>query len=257
LLLLLFQSLLPSGAEARTAGVPDLHAAYDSLLGLYVDETGVRYEEWARSDHRFDLKDYILRLEAVEPDTLSRDEALAFWLNLYNAVTLEVVLDHYPIQSIRAFGVGDAAIWEKELVTVAGRPLTLNEIEHGIVRAEFQDPRIHFALNCAARSCPPLAPTAFTGAKLEEQLEAVTHAVVNDPAFVDISGCRTGRGAIRLNMIFEWYAADFEKDGKSVRDFLARYGPQHHRQALLDESCDLVYDDYDWALNDAPRTNRP
>jgi hypothetical protein len=124
------------------------------------------------------------------------------------------------------------------------------------VRAQFQDPRIHFALNCAARSCPPLAPTAFDPATLEEQLEAATETVVNDPTFVDFSGCRAGRGTIRLNMIFDWYAADFEKEEGTVRDFLARYGPDRHRQALRDASCGLEFSDYDWALNEAAQTQQ-
>lgn len=244
-------SLAGAGADPVGAEPPaGLHAPYDSLLCRYVDERGVRYRAWQASEaDRRGLQSYVHGLESVDPASLDHDQALAFWVNLYNAVTLDLILDHYPVESIRDIGGEQEDPWERTLVRVAGRDLTLNEIEHGILRPRYEDPRIHFALSCAAKGCPPLASHAFVGARLQAQLEAVTAAALDDSAFVDVSACRGGEGTIRISRIFEWYARDWDGVG-GVRAFLARYRPGD-RERLLDARCELDYHEYDWALNDA------
>jgi hypothetical protein len=228
----------------------DLHRVYDALLRRYVTREGVLYSAWASSpEDREALEAYVRRLQVVDTAPLARSDALAFWINLYNAVTLNLILDHYPIASIRDLP-GTQSAWERKLVVVDGQHLSLNEIESGILRPVFTDPRIHFALNCAARSCPPLAAFAFEGTEIDAQLDAVTAAALNEPTFVDVSGCRDGSGTIHVTKIFEWYASDWQTPDLSVRSFIAGYRPAD-RHRLLDQRCELVYDDYDWALNDA------
>jgi len=207
----------------------------------------VDYNSWsAHKQSLAHLKQYVASLEGFDPATLTREDEMAYWINLYNATTLRLILDAYPVDSIKDIGGLLRSPWKKDLVTVDGRSLSLNEIENDILRPRFQDPRIHFALNCAAVSCPPLAPFAFTGDKLDQQLEQVTQAAVVHPAFVslDSSGDRV---RVQLSKIFDWYAGDWEEGG-GVRGFLARYRPSD-RALLLDADSRLEYNDYDWKLN--------
>ncbi|NNM33274.1 MAG: DUF547 domain-containing protein [Gemmatimonadetes bacterium] len=222
----------------------DLHADYDALLSTYVKDGLVDYDGWyAHKKSRRQLMDYVARLESTDPGALSRDEALAFWINLYNATTLRLILDNYPVESIKDLGGFLSSPWKKELVTVDGEELTLNEIENDIIRPRFQDPRIHFALNCAAVSCPPLAPFAFTGAEISEQLDQVSQQALQDERFVRIE--RDGDEVrIHLTRLFDWYEDDWE----NVREFLATYRPAD-RAVLLDEDAELKYNDYSWKLN--------
>jgi len=222
------------------AWATDLHAPWHQLLGQYVREDRVDYNGWsAHKQSLARLKDYVASLESVDPSTLSRDEAMAYWINLYNATTVRLILDHYPVESIKDIGGFLRSPWKKDLVTVAGEDLTLDGIENDILRPRYDDPRLHFALNCAAVSCPPLAGFAFTGARLEEQLERVTREAVTDPFFVELRD-----GKLYVTKLFDWYRDDWE----DVRAFLARYRPED-RAVILDADVDLEYNDYDWKLN--------
>jgi hypothetical protein len=235
---------LPALARAQEA---DLHAAWDALLARYVVEAGVRYDGWAGvAADRQALSDYIDRLEAIDPASLSKDAALAFWLNLYNAATLELVLAHYPVKSIKDIGGPLNSPWKRAVVTVAGHDYSLDAIENDVVRPTFQDARIHFALNCAAVGCPPLARKAYRAEQLGAQLDQACRRALGDSRWVEVSPRR-----IRLTKIFDWYAADFQHEGNTVRKFLARYRPDD-AAALQDEDRRLEYRDYDWSLNQAP-----
>ncbi|HET9887233.1 MAG TPA: DUF547 domain-containing protein, partial [bacterium] len=151
---------------------PD-HSAFDGLLHRYVVPTGVDYRTWSQNkEDRSALRSYLATLAQQAPSRLERSEALAYWINLYNAATLSLVLEHYPVASIKDIGTALSSPWKKKVVTVEGQRLSLNEIENDIVRPSFLEPRIHFALNCAARSCPPLRNEAYLGPQLESQLEA-------------------------------------------------------------------------------------
>lgn len=241
-------SAVPAPAVYSVAAVQsaDLHEAYDRLLKKYVRASGVRYAQWADNEtDRQALKVYIRRLTELDPARLSRTEALAYWINLYNALTLDLILAHYPVDSIRELADGEKTPWQIPRVEVAGRPLTLDEIENAIIRPQFRDARIHFALNCAAVSCPPLAPEAYTGANLYAQLERATRKALRDRRWLRISETQ-----IAVSQIFEWYAQDFIDQAGSIRRFLARYRPDQ-RATLLDESRELVYMEYVWKLNDA------
>ena len=248
---LLVMLVLPARADLDAAT-----AAWGELTARYVvDERWIDYARWhAAREDVVALSEVVDAFEAIDPASLARDDRLAFWINVYNAVTIELVLEHYPLESIKDIdGAGLlGSPWKLERVTIGGRALTLDQIEHEIIRPEFDEPRIHFAVNCASVGCPPLASEPYVGARLDEQLDRATRRAVNDPTWVDLSGCEGayGAGTIRLTKIFDWFTDDFGgEDG--IRDFLAR-----HREGdafrLRNTSCGLDFMGYDWALNDPP-----
>ena len=179
---------------------------------------------------------------------LARPEQLAFWINLYNARTVALVLDHYPVESIRdiksrLFSFGP---WGEPLLEVEGRKLSLNDIEHGILRPLWRDPRIHYVLSCAAVGCPNLRRAAFTGADREAAMEEAARDYVNDPRGVHFDD----RGQLTVSKIYLWYEEDFGGSIEGVLAHLQRYaGPAlaarlHGRERIDDYA-------YDWSLNDA------
>lgn len=223
-----------------------LHASFDSLLHTYVDGFGVRYSAWAAdATDRGKLQRYLDRLAQQRIDGWPADAQLAFWINLYNAATLNLILDNYPTDSIKKLGALFSSPWKRKIITVAGRDLSLDDVEHNIIRKQFDDARIHFALNCAAVSCPPLAPFAFLPSKLDEQLDAVSAKALQHERWLEI-----GEDEIRVSKIFDWYKGDFEAYSGSVRRFIARYRPEQ-QAAILDESKKLKIMNYDWSLNEA------
>ncbi|HQU74743.1 MAG TPA: DUF547 domain-containing protein [Calditrichia bacterium] len=222
----------------------NLHDRYDALLKKYVK--GESFDYQGLFGNKADLEAlhrYVDQLAGQQPSQMSREAALAFWINLYNAGTLRLVLDHYPVESIKDIGGLLSSPWNKKIVTVEGEELTLNQIENEVIRPQFGDARIHFALNCASIGCPPLAAEAFTAEKLDQQLTRVTRQALGKPRWVEISS-----GEIRLTKIFDWYKSDFEASAGSVRQFIAVYLPDQ-KEALLDESRKLTFGDYDWRLN--------
>ena len=229
------------------------HAAYDALLHKYVTPAGVRYAAWhADAADRAALAAYLERMQGVAvsqlPDSpAGRAEGLAYWLNLYNAATLHLVLEGYPLGSIKDLGSVLKSPWEKDVVAVEGRKLTLNAIENDIVRKEFPEPRIHFALNCAAKSCPPLRAEAYLGERLDAQLADQTRRFLADGT---TNGLRPD-GTLQLSRIFEWYGKDFEVAAGSVVAFVRPYLPA---LAALPAGAKpkVKFVDYDWALNEAP-----
>lgn len=255
---------LPPGWP-RTAGI----RAYDAVLARYVVRDGVDYDGLARDRGKLDA--YLWEMAAVDSTALrSRPEAeqKAFWINAYNALTLDLVLLalHGPgrrgprLRSIRE--IPDA--FSRPLQVVAGARRSLNEIEKGILRGRFHDPRIHFALVCASRSCPALRPRAYTGDSLEAELKAAARAFLSDPTRNDL---RISNGAIRLSRIFDWYGGDFARSAPLIstplfesfpaaeRDLLlslAPWFPPEAGQTLAKSSFRIEFLPYDWSLNDVP-----
>jgi hypothetical protein len=234
------------GSASGAARANQLHQDFDRLLSLHVEAGGVRYEAWAAStDDMEALTSYIRGLASLNPEGWPQADGLAFWINLYNAVTLKLVLDHHPIDSIKDTAGFMKSPWKKKLVTVAGRKLSLDEIENDIIRPVFGDARIHFALNCAAVSCPQLSEDAFLGARLDEQLDTVTRRAINDERWV-----RVEQDEVHLTKIFSWYEDDFKESAGSIREFVRRY-----RDATLAPlpkgEFDIEDMDYDWKLNHA------
>lgn len=229
--------------DASAAAVD--HAGWGRFLDAYVvaGPAGinlVRYKA-VTPDGKAALAAYIAALEATDTSALARKEQLAFWFNLYNAATVKLILDHPGIASIQDI----KKPWDTPVVTVKGRALTLNEIEHGIIRPVAKDPRIHYAVNCASMGCPDLAREPFTGAKLDDQLDAAARAYVNHPRGVSVTS-----GKVRLSKIYGWYRDDFGKDDAAVLAHIRRYAAPALLQSLTGVKKIAGYD-YDWALNAA------
>ncbi|MEM9169839.1 MAG: DUF547 domain-containing protein [Pseudomonadota bacterium] len=226
------------------------HTAWAAFLSAYVRvaEVGpnrVAYGSVSDAD-RAALDGYLDALQTVDVAGLAREEALAYWINLYNAATIALVLDAYPIEGIRKINVDGDGPWDTPVATVSGRALTLNEIEHGIIRPVFKDERIHYAVNCASVGCPSLAIEPFEGARLDAQLDAAARAYVNDPRGVAIED-----GDLTVSKIFGWYREDFAPDEAGVVDYLKSYA-EPALAAALDGFDDIDGYAYDWSLNDAP-----
>jgi hypothetical protein len=243
---------LPAGA---TSLKPD-HAPWARLLEAHLEQgEGGAPNRFgygalkANSEDRAALRSYIASLEATDPGVLSRDEAFAFWVNLYNALTVEVVIDHYPVASIRDIAISPGLFstgpWGKKLVTVAGRELSLDDIEHGILRPDFGDSRVHYAVNCASVGCPDLASRPYTGDELDAMLDRAARAYVNSPR-----GARVENGRLTASSIFKWYMKDFGGTEEGVLAELRKYAGPDLAAALENVSGVASYD-YDWSLNDA------
>ena len=193
---------------------------------------------------------YFSMLSGTEVGKLNRDGQRAFWINLYNLLTVRVILDHYPVKSIRDIDISPGFFtdgpWGKPLVTVEGEDLTLNDIEHRILRPIWQDPRLHYAVNCASIGCPNLQRRAFTAANTVALLEQASQAYVNHPR-----GARVEDGRLIVSSIYEWFKADFGGSDQGVIDHLMRFAEPALR-ARLEGITEIDDDAYDWSLNAIP-----
>lgn len=217
-------------APRPASDAPD-HAAWDALLQDFVSSSGnVNYADLKKNESK--LEPYLSTLARKTPgDGWSRDESLAYWINTYNAYTVKLILDNYPIKSIQEI----EKPWDKKWIKLGGKTYSLNNIEHDIVRPTFKEARIHFALVCAAKSCPPLPNRAFTAQNLDEMLGRRARAFINDEK-LNV----TQEEVVRVSPIFDWYAEDFG----GVRQFLNRY-----LEVDIPPAKDINFLDYDWALN--------
>ena len=225
------------------------HSAFDALLKKHVDEHGwVDYK--ALADGAAELDAYIATIADAPFDALGRDEKLALLINAYNAFTLRLILDYYPTESI--YDIPDAKRWDAKRWNLAGAVYSLNQIEHELVRPKFVEPRIHFALVCAAYSCPKLRNEAYTGDKLEAQLAdqtAYTHT--HDRWFRFDKKSNT----VYLTALYDWYGGDFEAVSGSVLEYVASQAPAIRSAIDAGGEPKVRWLDYDWKLNDV--TNRP
>jgi hypothetical protein len=218
------------------------NSIFDELLSRYVKGGVVHYRGFKSDEGKLD--EYLQMLEHMNSRQLNPKEHLAFYINAYNAWTIKLVLGGYPgIKSIKDLGTLFSSPWKKKICRVDGQILSLDDIEHGIIQPFFQDPRIHFALNCASKGCPPLASEPYRGPTLDRQLDAAVSAFINDP-----SRYRFGGDTLYLSMIFKWYASDF-KDG--VLAFIRSHAEGNLRDALTarGDKIKIGYMDYDWSLN--------
>ena len=226
------------------------HGAWQKILDLYLitdDVSGVNLFDYASvSETDGEVLDvYIQSLTAVDPRSLARDEQMAYWINLYNAATVDLVLDHYPVKSIRKIygGLLDLGPWNEDIVEVAGETLTLNDIEHRILRPIWQDPRIHYAVNCASMGCPNLSAVVFTGGNKEKLLDQAAADYVNHPR-----GVALVKGRLRLSSIYDWYSVDFGANEAELLGHLQQYATRDLAETLAAYSGRIKYD-YEWALN--------
>lgn len=234
------------------------HTAWQEILNDYlrVHDSGVnRFDYGALKDNAGDtakLVAYLTSLQSLDPRGYSRTEQKAYWINFYNALTIKVVADAYPVASIKEIsesllgklGSIFGGPWDDVHANVAGLDLTLNNIEHGILRPIWRDNRIHYAVNCASYGCPNLNPTAFTADNTEELLDAGARAYVNHPRGVEF----VDDDFIIISSIYKWYVADFGGTEKSVIEHLVTYADKMLATRLRKFSGSVDYE-YDWSLN--------
>ena len=231
------------------------HDAWDKLLQQFVIERDdgvalVAYDDFSDEDRQV-LDDYVASLEDTKVTELNRGEQRAFWTNMYNAVTVKVILDHDPIDSIREIDIASDVLsngpWKAKLVEVEGQELTLDDIEHRILRPIWQDPRTHYAINCGAISCPNLHERAFTAANMEVTLDKLAKGYVNDPRGLEVID-----GEVHASKIFEWFQVDFGGTEAAVLDHVRIYATDDLREKLSGITSITSYG-YDWSLNKLPR----
>lgn len=233
-------SLNPQQAGTK----PVSHAQFSELLEKYVDDQGlVDYEGLASEIPK--LKSYLELLSNNAPNdsNWSDSDKMAYWINVYNAFTIELVLRHYPVESIKDIGSVInipfvSSPWDIKFIEIAGKKYDLNNIEHNILRKLWDEPRIHFAVNCASLSCPKLMQEAFEGEKLDRQLDERARSFINDDFRNAIS-----ENEASISKIFSWYEGDFTKH-MSLKEYINQYS-----RVKIDEETPIRYKDYDWALN--------
>jgi hypothetical protein len=230
---------------------------YARVLERFVtSEGGVRYA--ALKADQADLDRALAGFAAIRPpqlEALPEADLIAFWINAYNAITLKTIVDSYPIQAggLSAMRFPSSSIrqisgaWSNRDWTVAGRTVSLDDIEHETLRKQFGEPRVHMALVCAAKGCPPLRSEPYEGARLGEQLDDQSRRYLASPAGLRVE---PGGRKVAVSSIFKWFADDFESVG-GVRLFVSRYAPQTARAALEAKDTKLAFLDYDWNLNEA------
>lgn len=232
-------------ANYNSSSKPVTHEIWDSLLQQHVSEAGwVNYEGFIQDSARFN--DYLSLLSNHHPNKKhwSDDERLAYWINAYNAFTVKLITDHYPVESIKDIKNGIPfvnTVWDIKFIKIEGAIYDLNNIEHGIIRPEFEEPRIHFAVNCAAHSCPKLGNRAYTAKDLDAQLDQALRSFLQDSGKNEVR-----EDQLKLSKIFDWYGGDFRKTGKSIIEFINPY-----TEVEINPNAAVEYLDYSWRLNDA------
>jgi len=237
LCLLSVSLLLPKTAAA---GVDN--GIYADLLGKYVHKGGVDYNGFKAEEARLD--EYLKLLENSDSKALSRDEQFAFYINAYNALTIKLILSGYPgVKSIKDLGSLFKSPWKKKIVRIDGGVITLDSVEHDILRPGFKDPRVHFAVNCASKGCPPILSEPYRGSTLDAQLDGAVRAFLNDPSKNRLEG-----KTLYVTKIFKWFKEDFNND---VVAFFLKYAESDLKAKLEADvgSIKVRYLDYDWSLN--------
>lgn len=228
--LLLFLMALGLKAESKL---------WNELLVDHVDSKGwVNYKGFQKDEEKLDR--YLEYLNATDIKGWTENRRKAFWMNAYNAYTVKLILNHYPLKSIMDIKVKDKNAWEIPFAKVGGKVYTLNAIEHDILRPKFKDPRIHVGINCASYSCPPLANKAFTEKNVELQLEKLMKTFINDPLRNTMA-----KESIEISELFNWFKSDFTEK-TSLIDYLNKYS-----KTKISKTAKINYKKYNWSLNQA------
>ncbi|NJC25044.1 DUF547 domain-containing protein [Neolewinella antarctica] len=218
--------------QTPAAITPPDHAPWNTLLQRYVTDAGnVNYAGLKKNEAELD--NYLATLQKSAPtDDWGRNATMAYWINAYNAFTIKRVLEFYPVNSIQDISGGDP--WKVKWIDIDGKSYSLNNIEHDILRPRYKDARIHFAVNCAATSCPPLPNRAFTAENLDRMLETSARAFIRNPDYNQTSG------SVKVSKIFDWYGEDFGDLRGYLNEYLA---------TAIPADKEIGYKEYDWALN--------
>lgn len=218
------------------------HGVYGELLQKYVKNGVVDYQGFKREEAKLDQ--YLGILEKTDTKALPRNEQFAFFINAYNAWTIKLILSAYPgLKSIKDLGSLFKSPWKKNIARIDGDVITLNNIEHDILRPRFKDARIHFTVNCASKSCPPLRPEPYQGDVLDQQLTEMTETFINDPEHNRLEG-----NTLYASSIFKWYSEDFNDD---IVGFFIKYarGDLKGKLEKHQKEIKVKYLDYDWFFN--------
>jgi hypothetical protein len=255
--------------QAAAAPVPDLwriwlqsepnsitrvdHSLWDGFLKKFVianHPSGInrgRYAQVSKED-RTALQRYVHDMQQVVVTRLNRNEQKAYWVNLYNALTVQLVLDHYPVKSIRDInispGIFSKGPWQKKLLTIQAEALSLDDIEHRILRPIWKDNRIHYAVNCASLGCPNLLPEAFSAEKMEAQLDKGARDFINHSRGVAVDGKN-----LKLSKIYDWFSEDFSGSSEGVIQHLLGFAAPDLARTLASFRGKISFD-YDWRLNE-------
>jgi len=229
------------------------HSAWDGFLKKYVvpNQDGINRVAYGKvtAADRASLDGYVKSLEAVPVGKLNRAEQRAFWTNLYNALTVKTILDHYPVESIRDIDISPGLFsdgpWGAKIAKVDGVEVSLDDIEHRILRPIWKDPRTHYSVNCASLGCPNLQPEAFTAANTEELLDRGAREYINNPRGVWFDGDK-----LKVSSIYKWFMSDFGGNYAGVLEHLKKYAKPELRDKLSQEKR-FRGTDYNWSLNDA------
>ncbi len=223
------------------------HSIYDQILKTYVNDQGLVDYNGIAGDQSFKM--YLEALKTAQPDSMSRDGQLAFWINAYNAVTIDKVIKWKPRKSVRETFVPGVWTGTKFFTTrehtVAGKLLSQDDIEHEILRKQLKEPRIHFAIICASSGCPPLPRFAYTEENVQTMLEKETRNYINSERGTQID---SDRNALYLSRLFDWFAGDFESKSGSVKNFMKPY-LNERTLAFWAKEPEIKYLQYDWSLN--------
>lgn len=269
LILFIFSLIFTSSGLVEAAPRPDLwarwqvhdsantrtidHSAWGKFLRRYLvtdHPSGinrVRYGAVTKEDKEA-LQTYLGSLQGTAISTLNRKEQKAYWINLYNALTVKLILDHYPVKSIRDIDISPGWFndgpWGAKLVSIEDEQLSLNDIEHRILRPIWEDNRVHYAVNCASLGCPNLQAQPFTVKTMEALLEKAAREYINHPRGMTVQGEKA-----RLSSIYDWFQEDFGGSEDGVRLHLLKYAGPVRAQYLKSGNVDFFYA-YDWNLNE-------
>jgi len=244
-LFILFTALFlgsPGQGNNTCSGEKIDHGLYAELLEKYVENGVVNYQGFKKEETGLDQ--YLKVLEDTDTKALSRNEQFAFYVNAYNAWTIKLILTGYPgVKSIKDLGGWIPNPWKKKICHIDGDILALDDIEHNILRDRFKDPRVHFAINCAAKDCPPLRSEPYLGISLNRQLEEAAERFINNPSYNYLKG-----NTLYVSKIFEWFSGDFNKD---ITGYFLKYarGNLKTRLEAGREKISIKHLDYDWSLN--------
>lgn len=226
-------------APAR-AGVD--YSIYAGLLKRHVKNGVVSYAGFKADEAKLDR--FLDLLAKADPAKMTRNQSMAFYINAYNAWTIKLILSKYPgIKSIRDIGWFLSGPWKKKIVRLKQGLVTLDYLEHDVLRPRYKDPRVHFAINCASKSCPPLLAEPYLPQTLDRQLNQVARAFINDPHYTYYKD-----GVLHVSSIFDWFSEDF---GYDVAKFVLKYADEKLAREIRarGKDLDIKYLDYDWSLN--------
>lgn len=251
---LLLLAMAAAAAAPAAAGEPDYGEWTRLLAGYYDPAQGMDYAGLAAKEAPA-LKRLRQSLAKIDVASLDRDQQLAYWINLYNVNVVSIVVAGYPVASIRDLSTDPLIrlnVFKKDSVPFGNGAISLNTIENDKLRAGFHDPRIHFAINCAAKSCPPLRQEAFVGARVGEQLDDQARQFLAGPGLRVES--RAGKTVLHVSKVMDWFEEDFEKWAGGVVAFVRRHAQADKAQSIPAKGdVDVDPDDYDWSLNDWKR----